>query len=530
MTLPARLLLPPLATNAALGAYLLLAWAPQHAADPASTFPELWPVMLVWLLTLAFATWAGMAWLRHLMRRLAHIARGEGRLANPRRFGSEFAHCAAQLEALHDQLRESQVEQERLSNLLRQSEERLHESEERYVIAMRGASDGAMEWDIASGRSSYSPRWLSMLGLDAAAADEGIAAWYGRIHADDYAQTHAAVQRLLDGRTTLFENEHRLRHGSGEYLWVAARGVVIRSASGKATKFIGSLTDITEKKLTQQLLGQIEEGLDVVSGKEFFHLLVQNMARAFGARHAFITECLEGPDGKPDRVRTIAFWSGEGFVENIEYDLAGTPCQEVIAGNTTCFYPMGLWQHYPEDAGLESYIGIAVPGPGGRVVGHLACLDPAPMRSNLPVAAVQRLFAARASGEIIRMKLEESLHVSQQTNQFVCDSVSEVVLQFGPNGRIEAANPAARMLCGLPPEAVQGLPAERLLASPGARITLEELLGSLGNNRARSYCLSDRQGQPHEIRGIVRPIHDRERKLARIVLVGTPVVARKHHG
>ena len=28
------------------------------------------------------------------------------------------------------------------------------------------------------------------------------------------------------------------------------------------------------------------------------------------------------------RVRTLAFWTGEGFLDNFEYDLVNTPCEQ----------------------------------------------------------------------------------------------------------------------------------------------------------------------------------------------------------
>lgn len=528
MSLQPKLILPTLAANLGLAGYLLYAWLPEYASEPFDAFSALLPLLLFWLAAVSGLLWANVAYLHQRLQRLARQAQGDAQPPPGHDQGDALDQCAAQIDSLQHKLRDSQAARERLNNLYRQSEENLRESEERYVIAVRGANDGAMEWDVANGEMLYSPRWKSMLGLDGASLDSNIDEWYSRIHADDYPRTRSALQQLLDGKTTLFENEHRLRHASGEYLWVAARAVVIRSASGKAIKLIAVLSDITDKKLVQQLLNEVEDGLDNVTGDEFFRRLVKNLACALNTKYAFITECLPGPDGKPNRVRSIAFWTGQGFVENIEYDLDGTPCQEVIEEGTTCFYPMGLAQRYPKEAGLESYVGIAVLGPGGQVVGHLACLDPAPMRNNLPIQSVQKLFAMRASAEIIRMTLEKSLQVSQQVNRAICDSVDELVLLANPHGMLETINHTAEKLCGLRQEEIAHYPLERVLARTegsmqGRHGLLEALTAHVGKTSVQRYCLINKQGRVHEMEGVVTPIHDAQHRLEKIVVVGRPV-------
>src|SRR5271165_6644063 len=80
----------------------------------------------------------------------------------------------------------------------------------------------------------------------------------------------------------------------------------------------------------------IAEGTAAATGDAFFAALVEHVARAIGARHAFISEFTP-----PHRIRTFSFWSDGEHVDNIEYELPGTPCEEVINGGL-CFYPSGL--------------------------------------------------------------------------------------------------------------------------------------------------------------------------------------------
>ena len=43
----------------------------------------------------------------------------------------------------------------------------------------------------------------------------------------------------------------------------------------------------------------------------------------------------------PQKIRTLAYWSAGKIVDNIEYDLPGTPCERVIHGDL-CHIPSGV--------------------------------------------------------------------------------------------------------------------------------------------------------------------------------------------
>jgi diguanylate cyclase (GGDEF)-like protein/PAS domain S-box-containing protein len=136
----------------------------------------------------------------------------------------------------------------------RRAERALQRSEERYALAERGANDGLWDWDLAAKRVYLSPRFKRMLGLreDELGADPE--AWLKRVHADDRERLSSDLQRHLEGRSPHLEVEHRIRHADGSWRWMLLRGTAVRGAAGKATRLAGSLTDITERKETEEKL------------------------------------------------------------------------------------------------------------------------------------------------------------------------------------------------------------------------------------------------------------------------------------
>lgn len=157
------------------------------------------------------------------------------------------------------------------------------------------------------------------------------------------------------------------------------------------------------------LLRLIAKGTAGVTGEAFFQSLVRHMAQALDMRYAFIAEFAD----RKTRVRTLAFWDSERFWDNFEYELQGTPCEAVLAGETRC-YPKNVEKLFPLDVGLsqleaESYLAVPLMDSKGLVMGHLAALDTKPMRNMPQDMTVFSIFTARARAELERLQAEAAL-------------------------------------------------------------------------------------------------------------------------
>jgi len=145
------------------------------------------------------------------------------------------------------------------------------------------------------------------------------------------------------------------------------------------------------------------------SGIEFLRQLVKSLAESLNVQHAFVAEFA----GAEDRVRTLAFYSGGDWRGNVEYRLAGTPCEHVIAGQF-CLFKDDVQRLFPDDSdlvalGVRSYLGVPLRGAQGQTLGHLAALDAEPMSESPRDLALFEVFANRARVELERVHAEAVL-------------------------------------------------------------------------------------------------------------------------
>jgi two-component system, chemotaxis family, CheB/CheR fusion protein len=130
----------------------------------------------------------------------------------------------------------------------RQAEEALRTSEERFRLAMHSVAGPIYDWDIQTDRTYRSDGLERLIGIRPEATD-GTWRWLkDRMHPDDLAALMPRLDAMLQGDTTSYAFEYRLRHADGHWVHVWDRGCIQRDASGKAVRAVGSSSDISELK------------------------------------------------------------------------------------------------------------------------------------------------------------------------------------------------------------------------------------------------------------------------------------------
>jgi PAS domain S-box-containing protein len=145
----------------------------------------------------------------------------------------------------------------------RRAEEALRKSEERFSLAMAGAQDGILDWDIVNDSMYVSERAMHLVGL---ARDAGVytrAEWSAlvmpRFHPDDTQRLGQELRGDPRSPAESHEGEYRVLGDDNQYRWVRFRGRAVRNAEGRAIRWAGSVSDVDGLKRTEEALRRSEE-------------------------------------------------------------------------------------------------------------------------------------------------------------------------------------------------------------------------------------------------------------------------------
>ena len=132
---------------------------------------------------------------------------------------------------------------------------RLRESGEKLALVARETGQLIYDYDVASGRIVWDGAIEEVTGFAPAEFPSGIGDWEDMVHAED----RDRVVQLLDAARkhgTRFQAEYRLRRKDGGYRRVRDVGVFVKGKSGKSTRMLGTLTDVTAWQKAEEALAQ----------------------------------------------------------------------------------------------------------------------------------------------------------------------------------------------------------------------------------------------------------------------------------
>lgn len=144
------------------------------------------------------------------------------------------------------------------------AEAELRQSQERWKLALEASNEGIWDWDFQTQRSFLSERFLEMVGYPAEEVSH-IDDWLAHVHPDDRPHLEETFQKHLQGETTQYVCEYRLQTGNGSYRWFLARGKALWNDRGQPMRVLGSLSDITERKLAEANILQAKEAADAAN-------------------------------------------------------------------------------------------------------------------------------------------------------------------------------------------------------------------------------------------------------------------------
>lgn len=153
-----------------------------------------------------------------------------------------------------------------------EKEKLLHENSVRYELATQGAKIGIWDWNLKTNHCYFSPSWRSIIGHTEETIRNLPAEWFTRVHPEDIEILKLNISEYIDGKTSTFEQEHRLLHMDNTYIWALAKGVLRIGEQGEALRLAGTLEDITERKAmeTKLLIDAMYDPLTGLPNRTYF--------------------------------------------------------------------------------------------------------------------------------------------------------------------------------------------------------------------------------------------------------------------
>lgn len=286
------------------------------------------------------------------------------------------------------------------------------------------------------------------------------------------------------------------------------------------------------------LAGLLEEIVAGTSqtGQAFFESLCLCLSRALQVRYALVGELISAT-----AVRTRGFVADGVLRPAVVYDLAGTPCEGVV-GADLCHHVDGLQEAFPDDVmlrelGARSYLGVPLRAADGRTLGLLAVLHDAPIAARFEPAALLRIFAARATAELERLRTECEAGAQRERLDLALDAAHMGAWEWDAARDVVTWSERENVICGFAPGTRIGTLADYLsrmhevdrprlqaavaeaLATPGAPYVVEHGVTGVHGDRwieARGKSYADATGRGWRLAGTIADVSERRRTESRL--------------
>ncbi len=328
--------------------------------------------------------------------------------------------------------------------------------------------------DPAGRATYYNRRWFEYTGMSAEDADES--AWTRVVHPDDLPEVLARRAETLQSGET-FEVEYRFRARDGVYRWHLGRAVPIGDANGQIAFWIGTATDIQDRKRTEEMQRFLLEAGEELAGSLDYrrtlaavarlavpevadwcsiHIVeddgsIQELEVALADRNKllFVRELQERYPPDPDAVRGAPHVIRTGRPE-----LVAEITEEMLVADAVDEMHLGLLQ----ELGLSSSICVPLEA-RGRTVGALTLIAAESERrfGQNDLRLAQEL-ARRAGAAVDNARLYARTERLARAAR-VLDTIGDGVLLVDRDGVIRLFNAAAQAILGVRESEVVGRPA-----------------------------------------------------------------------
>lgn len=136
----------------------------------------------------------------------------------------------------------------------KQVEEALRESQSQLELALESSRTAIFDYDVLENRGKWNPQMALIYGFNPAGEDVTVAEWRTLFHPDDAVRLQEEAGEVLENKErNKFQFEFRALRPDGSVRHMLSHGRIVRDATGKAVRYIGTHTDITDRKQAEEV-------------------------------------------------------------------------------------------------------------------------------------------------------------------------------------------------------------------------------------------------------------------------------------
>ncbi|RMH33402.1 MAG: PAS domain-containing hybrid sensor histidine kinase/response regulator [Nitrospirae bacterium] len=212
---------------------------------------------------------------------------------------------------------------------------------------------------------------------------------------------------------------------------------------------VSIVKDITDHKRIEDALRNVIQGTPGTGGVAFFRTLVRDVAQALNMDYALLVEF---PGRNTHQGMTVAVWGGNQFLDNFPWTFPQSFIARVRSSKA-CFFNCAASSEFSNDPvvgpwNIGSYIGSALFGSSGHMIGFLIVLGRTPVSNVQTAGAIVRMFAVRAASELERTRAEEALRDSEQRYRAIVENAYDLMIETTPNGGLLYLSPNCLAVLG----------------------------------------------------------------------------------
>ncbi|MBN1406252.1 MAG: PAS domain S-box protein [Calditrichaceae bacterium] len=143
----------------------------------------------------------------------------------------------------------------------KEAERQIKKSKERLELALKGTGAGLWEWNLETGEVIVSQQFTESLGYKYnELQSKNIKTWMQLLHPQDLRESKKILNKHLTAKIDFFEHESRIKHKSGNWIWILNRGKISElDAKGKPIRITGTHLDITRRRQAEERIRESEE-------------------------------------------------------------------------------------------------------------------------------------------------------------------------------------------------------------------------------------------------------------------------------